>query len=113
MDNDFVKNLIEAEGLEERAAEALALIFEYSQVDGSHHKSWVIDQAVRKLLGEPQYARFVRAYRFDGLPLDADESLVADYERVAAGDYYDGDYSEEFVAKVENGHYEWDEGVAP
>ena len=113
MDNGFVKDFVEAEGLQERVTEALAIIFESSQVDGAHHKAWAIDQTVRKLLGEAQYERFVRAYRFEGLPLDASEALIADYERVAAGDYHDGEFSDEFVAKVEDSQYEWDEGLAP
>lgn len=55
----------------------------------------------------------MRAYQFEGLPLDASEALVADYERVAAGDYYDDEFSSEFVAKVENCYYSWDDGIAP
>lgn len=55
----------------------------------------------------------MRAYQFEGLPLDASEDLVADYERVAAGDYYADEFSSEFVAKVENGYYSWVEGTAP
>ena len=95
--------------------EALAIIFQSSQVDGAHHKAWVIDQTVRKLLGggEAQYECFVRAYQFEGLPLDASEALVADYERVAAGDCHADEFSSEFVAKVENGYYSWVEGIAP
>lgn len=86
MDNEFAKDFVEVEGLQERVTEALAIIFQSSQVDGAHHKAWVIDQTVRKLLGgEAQYECFVRAYQFEGLPLDASEALVADYERVAAG----------------------------
>ena len=113
MDNEFAKDFVEVEGLQERVTEALAIIFESSQVDGAHHKAWAIDQTVRKLLGEAQYERFVRAYQFEGLPLDASEDLVADYERVAAGDYYDDEFSSEFVAKVENCYYSWDDGIAP
>lgn len=35
--------------LEERAAWALDLAVRYGQVDGDHHKAWVIDQVVRLL----------------------------------------------------------------
>lgn len=55
----------------------------------------------------------MRAYQFEGLPLDASEALVADYERVAAGDCHADEFSSEFVAKVENGYYSWVEGIAP
>lgn len=51
MDNEFAKDFVEVEGLQERVTEALAIIFQSSQVDGAHHKAWVIDQTVRKLLG--------------------------------------------------------------
>ena len=51
MDNEFAKDFVEVEGLQERVPEALAIIFQSSQVDGAHHKAWVIDQTVRKLLG--------------------------------------------------------------
>ena len=51
MDNEFAKDFVEVEGLQERVTEALAIIFQSSQVDGAHHKAWAIDQTVRKLLG--------------------------------------------------------------
>jgi hypothetical protein len=35
--------------LQERIMEALALAFDYGQIDGAHHKTWVIDQMVRCL----------------------------------------------------------------
>ena len=31
--------------------EALRLLIRYGQIDGEHHKTWVIDQAVRILTG--------------------------------------------------------------
>jgi len=31
--------------------EALRLLIRYGQIDGEHHKTWVIDQAVRLLTG--------------------------------------------------------------
>ena len=31
--------------------EALRLLIRYGQIDGKHHKTWVIDQAVRLLTG--------------------------------------------------------------
>ena len=41
---------------------ALQLAFDWGQVDGDHHKMWVIDQMVRALLGV-EYAQWVEAYQ--------------------------------------------------
>jgi hypothetical protein len=41
--------------------DCLELAFQYSQIDGAHHKNWVIDQMVRKLTGE-NYEQFVDYY---------------------------------------------------
>lgn len=51
--------------LKQRIDEALDIAFEYSQVDGNHHKAWVIDQMVRKLLGD-DYKAWIEKYMFDG-----------------------------------------------
>lgn len=37
---------------EEKVSAALELAIGYGQIDGSHHKAWVIDQIVRVLAGE-------------------------------------------------------------
>lgn len=42
----------------------LDLIFEYGQIDGAHHKMWVIDQIVRILTGD-KYKEWVKAYIYD------------------------------------------------
>jgi hypothetical protein len=45
----------------ERIEGALAIIERYGGIDGEHHKTWVLDQAVRSLLGTPEaYAEWVR-----------------------------------------------------
>lgn len=49
---------------------ALAVIEADAMIDGAHHKQWVIDQALRALLGEALYARWVRAYNGDSVELD-------------------------------------------
>ena len=49
---------------------ALQLAFDWGQVDGDHHKMWVIDQMVRALLGV-EYAQWVKVYQHldvDGEP---------------------------------------------
>lgn len=43
---------------EERIEEALEVILRYGGIDGAHHKTWVIDQAVRALTGDG-YAQWV------------------------------------------------------
>lgn len=45
--------------LAERKDEVVQLIIQYGQIDGEHHKSWVLDQVMRKLLDD-QYAETVR-----------------------------------------------------
>jgi hypothetical protein len=42
------------------AEKALRLLIEYGQIDGEHHKTWVIDQAVRALSG-PWYDQLIAA----------------------------------------------------
>ncbi len=44
---------------------ALNLAFELGQVDGAHHKAWVIDQMVRALTGD-DYERWVSDYCENG-----------------------------------------------
>lgn len=45
---------------EERIQKALDIALSYSQIDGSHHKAWTIDQMVRALL-ENRYEAWVKA----------------------------------------------------
>jgi hypothetical protein len=42
---------------------ALDTAVSYGQIDGSHHKSWVIDQMVRAIVGEDRYKEFVILYK--------------------------------------------------
>ncbi len=51
--------------LAERARIALELACHYGQIDGAHHKDWVIDHMVRALTG-PQYAAWVAEYEEGG-----------------------------------------------
>lgn len=53
---------IDVRGL--RIQKALGIAHQYSQIDGSHHKAWVIDQMVRALLGDG-YTDWVRNYEID------------------------------------------------
>ncbi len=47
------------------AEQALRILLDYGQTDGSHHKAWVIDQAVRRLAGG-FYDELIEAYKQNG-----------------------------------------------
>ena len=47
-----------AKKLQRQRNRALTIAARYGQIDGGHHKAWVIDQMCRALLGR-EYARFV------------------------------------------------------
>lgn len=66
---DKVNNAIETvlNMLKEKDKEiekALEIAFQYGQIDGDHHKTWVIDQMVRTLTGD-KYNEFVKEYETD------------------------------------------------
>lgn len=47
--------------MDERIQNALDFAVRYGGIDGDHHKSWVIDQMVRALIGDDaKYAAWVR-----------------------------------------------------
>lgn len=48
-----------------RVDEVLDVIFKYGQIDGEHHKTWVIDQVVR-LLTKEAYQKWIEDYCEDG-----------------------------------------------
>jgi hypothetical protein len=87
---------------EERIAAALDMAMQYGQIDGNHHKMWVIDQMVRLLTDCPTVQRTVTnargSYTFDAL------GESAAYERFIA-EHADGDDGPST--------YEWDTGTAP
>lgn len=47
---------------DERINQALEIAFLYAGIDGGHHKSWVIDQMLRKLLGQA-YMSWIEEWR--------------------------------------------------
>lgn len=51
----------ETEGTEQ----ALDCAFRYGQIQGDHHRAWVIDQMVRALTGA-KYSGWVKEYENDG-----------------------------------------------
>lgn len=46
----------------QRMIDAINLALRYGQIDGSHHKMWVIDQIIRILTGE-NYEDVIKHYR--------------------------------------------------
>ena len=48
----------------DKIKEALDIAFQYSQIDGAHHKAWSIDQMVRALCGD-NYEEWVYNYEHD------------------------------------------------
>lgn len=52
-----------------RIDEALDLAFNDAQIDGAHHKAWVIDQMVRALTSD-DYEQWVADYEKDGYEWD-------------------------------------------
>lgn len=67
-----------------RIKKALDIAFNYGQVEGAHHKAWVIDQIVRALTGcamestgedSKEYAKFIREYCGDDTEYEWDTGL--------------------------------------
>jgi hypothetical protein len=86
---------------------ALEYITSLAQIDGSHHKTWVLDQATRILYGTPVIVSLAKwddgteEYRYvTGEPSQ-------DYLKFV--EKYQGEYDEE----NEYFEYDWDVGVAP
>lgn len=48
-------------GAEDRIVAALLIIHDIGDVDGAHHKQWVLDQVVRTLMGDG-YDQWVAAH---------------------------------------------------
>lgn len=88
---------------DQRIEDALEFAYIYGQVDGGHHKAWVIDQMVRVLTDCPEV-----------VVEDVDSQGFA-YSYTTQGE------SEEyrtFIQKHNNGEdgpdtYYWDEGITP
>ena len=60
------------------------LVVRYSQIDGAHHKMWVLDQILRELKGD-DYDQFIHDYEYSDVEDNPTEEL----------------------------EYTWDTGVAP
>ncbi len=79
---------------------ALEFIERYGQIDGGHHKAWVLDQAARILWGTPVVVTLARWD--DGI----------EQYRLGTGSP-SADYLAWAESMKEGGEYDYDEGVAP
>lgn len=73
------------EALISRLKEVENILFQYSQIDGEHHKAWVIDQITRAVFAD-SYDVFVNYYEY----FDELADSYSDFKL-----------------------YEWDTGIAP
>jgi hypothetical protein len=82
---------------ENKIKNALKVAFSYSQIDGSHHKMWVIDQMVRELTGCPKVTKVAKdsrgqEYTYEALGESEDyKKFIAAYCVDDNGDEYDWD----------------------
>ena len=83
---DKIKETYEKEVEEDKKKldEIEKIIYQYGQIDGGHHKMWVIDQIMRIIKGD-KYEEFVHNYQ----------------------------YTDEDGNPTEDLYYSWDEGIAP
>ena len=47
---------------EDRISKAMDIVARYGQIEGCHHKTWVIDQVARALMGD-KYPAFLKEMR--------------------------------------------------
>jgi hypothetical protein len=87
----------------ERIEKALELARQDGQIDGAHHKMWVIDQMVRALTGCPMV--LMKGSDYGGKPFE--------YEAQGESEEY-----RQLIADAKAGEdgadtYSWDTGIAP
>lgn len=66
---------VDLQEAEAKISKALELAFEYAQIDGAHHKTWVIDQMVRALTGDA-YEDWVEEYQGEDGEYEWDEGIA-------------------------------------
>jgi len=111
--NEFLPYSTDDKSPKEAIAEALSLAMRFGGGD-DHHGGWVVDQIVRKLTGE-KYAAFIDFHdlgEIEGIDLK-DPEAVARARQIGSGDYYEGDFTDEEIRRVEDNYYSWEEGIAP
>ncbi|MEQ7008420.1 hypothetical protein ABN028_19800 [Actinopolymorpha sp. B17G11] len=89
---------LEAPTPEAKIEKALKIAGEYAYIDGSHHKTWTIDQMVRALTGCPLVTETARDYQ------------GKEYSYTAQGESEDYRH---FIATDDEDDSPWDEGIAP
>lgn len=119
-DNNIPKtsaDFIDRENLDRNVEAALSTIEDYGQIDGDHHKAWVIDKVVRALTGD-KYEAFVQWYQYGDNDVEA--LAVKATENARADGWFGEDESyraEDIAIAAEDGYlemeYDWDEGIAP
>lgn len=93
----------DAEALLARVDSALCFLVTYAQIDGDHHKMWVLDQVLRSLLGCPLES--VTALDVNG--------KTYSYERQGESTEYKA-FVVDACAGVDGPNtYEWDTGTPP
>ncbi len=58
--------------LQKKITKAVGVAEQYAQIDGGHHKMWVIDQMLRELLGN-DYNKWLEKYNYDSRENDYEE----------------------------------------
>lgn len=87
----------------------LEYLFSYGQIDGEHHKTWVIDQTARILNGTKVVVKLAKwsnghqEYRFW---LDEPSKKYVKWVQKYRGEYVKNEYYEGL-------EYDYDEGIAP
>lgn len=84
---------------------AICFIEKYGQIDGGHHKAWVLDQIVRILKGTKvivKQASWSSGHKEYRLMLDEPSANYEKWVEEMKGDIVDGEYE-----------YGYDEGIAP
>ena len=82
---------------------ALEIAVRYGQIDGDHHKAWVIDQMVRALTDCPMVP--VSSVDVKGNPYSWESQGESEEYKKLVADACDGEDGPET--------YEWDCGIAP
>ncbi len=85
--------------LRKKKNKALDIALRCSQIDGAHHKLWVIDQMVRALTGCPAVTKTAKDYKGEA------------YEYQTQGE--SDEYKELIEEYCEDGAYEWEVGSPP
>lgn len=62
---DAIETVLQAlEDKNKKINKTLEIAYQYAQIDGDHHKMWVVDQMIRNLLGS-YYDNWVKKYEED------------------------------------------------